>query len=394
MLFFKQLYEYLTDNNLLAVSQHGFRPMHSTLTAFLEVTNNWYLNIGDGLLKSVLFLDLKKAFDTVDHSILLKKLQLYGLDSHTVQWFKSYLSNRFQSTLVNGILSDYLPVSCGVPQGSVLGPLLFLIYINDLQECELSSSPFMYADDTSLTLSAYDPTTLEENLNKELEEVQKWLKSNKLTLNVKKTKYMIIGSHYRLRHLNDLNVTVNGQRLTRATNYRYLGIEVDEALGWQPHVDAVCKKVSAGLGAIKRIRSLVPRQTLLKMYDALVAPYFDYCSEVWGCMGKGLCDRLQRLQNRAGRIIKFCDYNSRSVDILRDLRWDSLEQRRSKQLAISVFKSLNNLYPESLKNVFKPTSGVHSYNVRGASNNVFVPRPRTEAAKRAFSYRGQSCGMA
>ena len=124
------------------------------------------------------------------------------------------------------------------------------------------------------------------------------------------------------------------------------------------------------------------------MYDALVAPYFDYCSEVRGCMGKGLCDRLQRLQNRAGRIITFSDYNTRSADILQDLGWDTLEQRRSKQLAISVFKSLNNLYPESLKNMFKPTSGVHSYNVRGASNNIFVPRPRTEAAKRAFSYRG------
>ena len=124
------------------------------------------------------------------------------------------------------------------------------------------------------------------------------------------------------------------------------------------------------------------------MYDALVAPYFDYCPEVWGCMGKGLCDRLQRLQNRAGRIITFSDYNTRSAEILQDLRWDTVEQRRSKQLAISVFKSLNNLCPESLKNMFKPTSGVHSYNVRGASNNIFVPRPRTEAAKRAFSYRG------
>ena len=111
---------------------------------------------------------------------------------------------------VNGTLSDYIPVSCGVPQSSVLGPLLFLIYINGLQKCELSSSALMYADDTSLTLSAYDPATLEEKLNKDLDEVQKWLKSNKLTLNVKKTKYMIIGSHYRLRHLNgDLNVTVN-----------------------------------------------------------------------------------------------------------------------------------------------------------------------------------------
>ena len=124
------------------------------------------------------------------------------------------------------------------------------------------------------------------------------------------------------------------------------------------------------------------------MHEALVVPYFDYCSKVWGCMGKGLCDRLQWLQHRAGRIITFSDYNTRSADILPDLGWDTLEQRRSKQLAISVFKSLNNLYPESLTNMFKPTSGVHSYNVRGASNNIFVPRPRTEAAKRAFSYRG------
>ena len=142
------------------------------------------------------------------------------------------------------------------------------------------------------------------------------------------------------------------------TNYRYLGIEVDKALGWQSHVDTTRKKVSAGIGALKRIRSLVPRLTLLKMYDALVAPYFDYCSEVWGCMGKGLCDRLQRLQNRAGRIITFSDYNTRSADILQDLRWDTLEQKRSKQLAISVFKSLNNLYRESLNHPpgFIPTT--------------------------------------
>ena len=138
---------------------------------------------------------------------------------------------------------------------------------------------------------------------------------------------MIIGNHCGLSHLNgDLNVTVNSQQLTQVTNYRYLGIEVDEALRWQSHVDTICKKVSAGIGALKCIRSLVPRQTLLNMHDALVAPYFDYCSEVWGCMGKGLCDRLQTLQTRAGRIITFSDYYTRSGNILQDLRWDTLDE--------------------------------------------------------------------
>ena len=153
--------------------------------------------------------------------------------------------------LCNGTLSDYLPVSCGVPHGSLRGPSFF-IYMNNLEECELSLSALTYDDDTSLTLSANDPATFEQKLNKDLDGVQKWLKPNKLTLNVKKTKYMIIESHCRLRHLNgDLNVTVNSQQLTRVTNYRYLGIEVDEALGWQSHVDSICKKVSAGIGALK-----------------------------------------------------------------------------------------------------------------------------------------------
>ena len=152
----------------------------------------------------------------------------------------------------------------------------------------------------------------------------------------------------RRSHLNgDLNVTVNNQQLTWGTNSRYLGVEVDKTLGWQSQVDTICKKVFPGIRALKRICYLVPLQILMRMYEALVTPYFDYFFEVWGCMGKGLCDRLQRLQNRAGRIITFSDYNTRSVDILQELGWDTLDQRHSKQLAISVFKYLNNLYPES-----------------------------------------------
>ena len=132
---------------------------------------------------------------------------------------------------------------------------------------------------------------------------------------------------------------------------------------------------------------------LLLMYEALSLPYLDYCSEVWGCMGKSQCDRQQKMQNRAGRIVTFSDYNTRSADILQDLGWDSLAQRRSKQLAISVFKSLHNLYPEGLKNMFKPTSGVHSH-YRAHQTMFLCPVPVLKLLRGHLATGGLSCGMA
>ena len=184
-IIFNQLYNYLTEYNLLADSQHGFRPMHSTLTALLEATNDWYFNIDNGLLNGVLFLGLKKAFDTVYLYILLEELKLYGVDIPSYSWFTSYLLNRKQLTCVSGSLSNEQWSS----SGSVLGPLLFLIYINDLKACPFSSYARMYADDTCLTASAIDPEMLKFKLNHDLEVVRSWLHANKLTLNINKVSY-------------------------------------------------------------------------------------------------------------------------------------------------------------------------------------------------------------
>ena len=162
-LIYNQVYEYLIANQLLASCQSGFRPLHSTSTALLEATNNWSMNIDNGLLNGVVFIDLKKAFDTINHKILLSKLANYGLDQKTLRWFHSYLDHRAQKCSVNGSLSNASTLDCGVPQGSIIGPLLFLIYINDLPNCLSTASARMFADDTSLKVVL--PKT-QINLNK------------------------------------------------------------------------------------------------------------------------------------------------------------------------------------------------------------------------------------
>ena len=217
--------------------------MFSTETALLEATNEWLWNIDNSLLNGVIFLDLKKAFNTMDHAILLGKLKLYGVSSQSLNWFQSYLSDRKQQTFIDGAQSDFCNITCGIPQGSILGPLLFTIYINDLHSCDLFSKPRLYADDTTLTTSAEDPWVLEYKMNYDMNLIQSWLSANKLTLNVKKTKYMLIGSQFKLSQINsDFIIKVNNTPLERIIEHKTLGVQIDESLSWRPHIHTIFKE--------------------------------------------------------------------------------------------------------------------------------------------------------
>jgi hypothetical protein len=385
---YEQLFSYFNDNNLLTFCQSGFRSFHSTLTALTEATNSWSVNIDNGLLNGVVFLDLKKAFDTIDHSIILQKLQFYGIEKESLKWFQSYLDNRKQMCCVNGYMSNSRSVSCGVPQGSNLGPLLFLIYINDLPNCLSTASPRMFADDTNVSFASPTLSELENVLNRELQNLNIWLKVNRLSLNIAKTEFMIIGSRQRLNVNADgnINITINDQPIKKVKETETLGMTIDQHLSWSKHVEEKSKKISSAIGALKRIRPFITLDVADKIYKAIIQPHIDYCSTVWDGLGVTLLDKIQKLQNRAARIVTQSSYYTSASSLLRELGWDNVSTRWKKQKAILMFKTLNNRAPEYLRNLFSDRN-TH-YNIRNAGGKLNVPRPRTDYMKRSFSYCG------
>ena len=249
----------------------------------------------NGRLNGVIFLDLKKAFDCVDHNILLKKLQLYGASPCTVKWFKSYLSNRIQMCKIKQTLSERHTMRCGVPQGSNLGPLLFLVYINDLPGCLSHSTTSMFADDTNFTTSGSSSEEVITKLNVDLDKVHKWLIANRLTLNKEKTEYMIIRSRQKLvKFENEQELKLGDYNIHKVKHTKALGVIVDEQLSWKNQTESIANKASKGIGMLRRIRKFVPRSVLENVYKAIVLPYFDYCSLVWDNCSMFMQEKLQK----------------------------------------------------------------------------------------------------
>ena len=265
---YHQLFDYLQENRLLNTYQSGFRSMHSTTTALLETTNNWSINIDNGLLNGVLFIDLKKAFDTIDHEIILRKLANYGFDPNALRFFASYLCNRSQKCTVNGVLSSVSKLTCGVPQSSILGPLLFLIYINDLPNCLDISCAKMFPDVTNITVPSCTFAELEQATNSELTNLCSWLEVNKLSLNIAKTdEFMVVSSRQKFlaENCGILNIRSDNQPINRVEHAKSLGLIIDDRLSWSNYIKELCRKISSAIGALRRIRSLVSQSTAVAM---------------------------------------------------------------------------------------------------------------------------------
>ena len=200
---------------------------------------------------------------------------------------------------------------------------------------------------------------------------------------------MFIATRHKLATLQSQpTVAIDGNIIERVKKYKCLGLELDECLMWDEHIAQITSKITKIIGVLRRLKSYLPRRILILIYKSLIQPHFDYCSSVWGNLGKGLAQKLQQLQNRAARIINGSHYSVRSHEVLSELNWSNLEERRSQQFKTLMFKTMNKMVPDYLSDKFTSVNLVHNHNLRGSSSKQFVPRPQTEALKKSFTYRG------
>ena len=307
------MFDYFTVNNLFCIEQFGFRPGYSTELAALKVVDHLTKQVDQMHIPINIYIDLSKAFDTLDHSILVSKLDYYGITNHEKDLFINYLSERYQYVEYNGSKSSHQPISTGVPQGSILGPLLFLIYINDLPVASNLFNMLMYADDTTLYCNI-DQHTNEYTINAELNKIKEWLSSNKLSLNISKTKCMVFHSKQRIVQYPKLKIDNN--IIEQVSKFNFLGLILNSHLTWQNHIDHISNKVSRVIGIMYRLKHIYPQLVLQMLYNSLIVPYFTYCLLVWGskvCDGYKL--HLHLVQKRALRLIASQDYIAHSESI-------------------------------------------------------------------------------
>ena len=258
---YNRIEDFLHTFDIIYQLQFGFRKKYSTNHALLSIIEQIRSNLDNKTFSCGVFVDLEKAFDTVNHNILLEKLDHYGIRGKDNNWIRSYLTNRYQCVSINGAKSKNMKVRCGVHQGSILGPLLFIIYINDMNKALNKSTVHHFADDTNLLFSDKDPNVIRKIMNRELELLFEWLCANRLSLNVGKTEFIIFRPP-RMNLENRIVLTLNHTKIFESRKIKYLGLLIDDRLTWKFHINELCKKLNRSVGMLYKIRHLCLKSVL------------------------------------------------------------------------------------------------------------------------------------
>ena len=396
---FNQIFEHLLSKRFLSFfekfdiiskKQFGFLKKHCTEHAILDLKEYIIENLDNKRIMAVLFLDLQKAFDTVNHDILLQKLYHYGVRGNAYLLLKSYLANRKQRTKVKNVMSDLAFVLWGVPQGSVLGPLLFLIFINDLPGASDLNS-WLFADDTAVAVSSDNFRDLEVRFNCEVNKIHDWLLANQLSVHYSdKTQYMLI-HRTNLKDGTELSMNfelyMGDQKIERTDNYKYLGIMVDDKLNWKLQINTLCTKLSSVCGILSKVRHYLGRKSLMLIYNSLFDSRLRYGILGWGTASEQSLSKLSTLQNKAVRLITFSSFRSSAAPLYSNLKILPLNEQLFLQRSTFMHCLYFNNLPFLLKGYcHKPE---HRYLTRyKTSRNFVLPNSSTNRGQCSIKYSG------
>lgn len=362
-LFIARLDTFLDKHNLIIGSQYGFRSNRSTSLALLELIEEITNCIDKKMYAMGVFIDLKKAFDTIDHNLLLDKLERYGIRGVGLNWVSSYLSNRHQFVNIGMFNSSCLEITCGVPQGSVLGPKLFILYINDIVRVSKIMKFVLFADDTTIFCAGEDLQQLLKDITIEMEKLKRWFDRNKLSLNLDKTKSMLFGNY----NTNiQVEVIIDNIVIERVYENKFLGVILDYKISWKPHIKYISAKLARSIAVIGKTRQILDQKSLHTLYYSLVLPYLSYCVEVWGNTYRSNLQQLHILQKRAIRIINNAGYRDHTNNLFlkaHALKFMDLIEFRTAQI---MYKARNKLLPGNLQKMFLDREG--GYNLRDKFN--------------------------
>ncbi len=351
-LIHKRLYAFISKFNLLHNNQFGFRPNYSCEMALIQAYNHIVSNLDLKKHTIGIFLDLSKAFDTIDHNILMSKLHHFGIRGVAFEWFRNYLSHRTQYVNFNGHDSSKLDVSCGVPQGSILGPLLFIIYINDLIYLSNYSNMLLYADDTNILFSHSDLDQLVDHVNSELCNISSWFKANKLSLNIDKSNYIIFKNRFGNRNYEDLDISIDDNRISRVFYTKFLGVIVDDCLTWNKHTAHIANLVCKYSGILFRWKSFLNLDVLFTLYNSLVLPHLFFCNIIWADKNNSNLDIIHRKQKRIIRLCTNANFLDHTRPLFARLHTLTIQDLHKLSVATSMFKFKNKLLPCNFSSFF------------------------------------------
>ena len=379
---YEQLLEFVNEHNILTHKQYGFRKNFSTIHLMIDLFENMYKNKHKSNTPCIIFLDIKKAFDTVDHNILLEKLHYYGIRGITLEWFKSYLKDRSQVTCIHNELSETCQITCGVPQGSILGPLLFSLYINDMPSACTESEPYLFADDGALFFDHVERENF-SNVKKELYNIVQWMDINKLCIHIDKTNFIVFDKNESI----DIITLRRGSKISylkETKSTKYLGLIVDCGLTFKGHIEHISKKVMKKIGAMYRSKFFLPLYHRKMFANSLILPHFDYLDIIYNKATQITLRKLDILHRKIAKIALDVKATHNKKDTYVKMNWLPLQLRRQTNLATVMYKVINGIAPPKLCEMVNYCSGLRS----SEQCNLIVDNT---ASHKEFKYIGAKC---